>query len=181
MQNFCKGSLYFYLNSTCQKLAWWNKSGYKTQQYFLNKQKRALTVTINNLYLKTRIKNALIQTAFSLCFYLKAIILARTLFVAREHDGSWQNACDCKIYRSFPFCILERFIKNAVLSGYITTLKNKQKLDVSSEGPSSRVSMARRQRRRENMAYLRFYFRSIIGYIAATFGLRGLNWLQYIQ
>ena len=30
--------------------------------------------------------------------------------------------------------------KNAVLSGYITTLKNKQKLDVSSEGPSSRVS-----------------------------------------
>jgi hypothetical protein len=27
-----------------------------------------------------------------------------------------------------------------VLSGYITTLKNKQKLDVSSEGPSSRVS-----------------------------------------
>jgi hypothetical protein len=30
--------------------------------------------------------------------------------------------------------------QNAVLSGYITTLKNKQKLDVSSEGPSSRVS-----------------------------------------
>jgi hypothetical protein len=29
---------------------------------------------------------------------------------------------------------------NDVLSGYITTLKNKQKLDVSSEGPSSRVS-----------------------------------------
>jgi hypothetical protein len=29
---------------------------------------------------------------------------------------------------------------NHVLSGYITTLKNKQKLDVSSEGPSSRVS-----------------------------------------
>ena len=28
----------------------------------------------------------------------------------------------------------------AVLSGYITTLKNKQKLDVSSEGPSSRVT-----------------------------------------
>jgi hypothetical protein len=27
-----------------------------------------------------------------------------------------------------------------VPSGYITTLKNKQKLDVSSEGPSSRVS-----------------------------------------
>jgi hypothetical protein len=27
-------------------------------------------------------------------------------------------------------------IINAVLSGYITTLKNKQKLDVSSEGPS---------------------------------------------
>jgi hypothetical protein len=27
-----------------------------------------------------------------------------------------------------------------VLSGYITTLKYKQKLDVSSEGPSSRVS-----------------------------------------
>jgi hypothetical protein len=27
----------------------------------------------------------------------------------------------------------------AVLSGYIITLKNKQKLDVSSEGPSSRV------------------------------------------
>ena len=27
-----------------------------------------------------------------------------------------------------------------MLSGYITTLKNKQKLDVSSEGPSSRVS-----------------------------------------
>jgi hypothetical protein len=27
-----------------------------------------------------------------------------------------------------------------VLSGYITTLKIKQKLDVSSEGPSSRVS-----------------------------------------
>ena len=26
-----------------------------------------------------------------------------------------------------------------MLSGYITTLKNKQKLDVSSEGPSSRV------------------------------------------
>jgi hypothetical protein len=26
-----------------------------------------------------------------------------------------------------------------VLSGYITTLKNKQKLDISSEGPSSRV------------------------------------------
>ena len=26
-------------------------------------------------------------------------------------------------------------IQNAVLSGYITTLKNKQKLDVSSEGP----------------------------------------------
>jgi hypothetical protein len=32
--------------------------------------------------------------------------------------------------------------ENAVLSGYITTLKNKQKLDVSSEGPSSRVSRA---------------------------------------
>jgi hypothetical protein len=30
--------------------------------------------------------------------------------------------------------------KHAVLSGYITTLKIKQKLDVSSEGPSSRVS-----------------------------------------
>jgi hypothetical protein len=29
-----------------------------------------------------------------------------------------------------------------VLSGYITTLKNKQKLDVSSEGPSSRVSVS---------------------------------------
>ena len=29
---------------------------------------------------------------------------------------------------------------NAVLSGYITTLKIKQKLDVSSEGSSSRVS-----------------------------------------
>ena len=29
---------------------------------------------------------------------------------------------------------------NGVLSGYITTLKNKQKLDVSSEGPSPRVS-----------------------------------------
>ena len=28
-----------------------------------------------------------------------------------------------------------------MLSGYITTLKNKQKLDVSSEGPSSRVSI----------------------------------------
>ena len=28
----------------------------------------------------------------------------------------------------------------SVLSGYITTLKIKQKLDVSSEGPSSRVS-----------------------------------------
>jgi hypothetical protein len=27
--------------------------------------------------------------------------------------------------------------ENAVLSGYITTLKNKQNLDVSSEGPSS--------------------------------------------
>jgi hypothetical protein len=27
-----------------------------------------------------------------------------------------------------------------VLSGYITTLKNKQKLDVSSEGPSSVVT-----------------------------------------
>jgi hypothetical protein len=27
----------------------------------------------------------------------------------------------------------------AVPSGYITTLKNKQKLDVSSEGPSSRL------------------------------------------
>jgi hypothetical protein len=25
------------------------------------------------------------------------------------------------------------------MSGYITTLKNKQKLDISSEGPSSRV------------------------------------------
>ena len=34
---------------------------------------------------------------------------------------------------------------NAVLSGYITTLKNKQKPDVSSEGPSSRVS-SREQR-----------------------------------
>jgi hypothetical protein len=30
--------------------------------------------------------------------------------------------------------------ETSVLSGYITTLKNKQKLDVSSEGPSSRVS-----------------------------------------
>jgi hypothetical protein len=28
--------------------------------------------------------------------------------------------------------------KNAVLSGYITTLKNKQKLDVSNDGPSSK-------------------------------------------
>jgi hypothetical protein len=27
------------------------------------------------------------------------------------------------------------YLNNAVLSGYITTLKNKQKLDVSSEGP----------------------------------------------
>jgi hypothetical protein len=33
--------------------------------------------------------------------------------------------------------MLDRY---TVLSGYITTLKNKQKLDVSSEGPSSRVS-----------------------------------------
>jgi hypothetical protein len=31
-------------------------------------------------------------------------------------------------------------MQTAVLSGYITTLKNKQKLDVSSEGPSSRES-----------------------------------------
>ena len=30
--------------------------------------------------------------------------------------------------------------RGAVLSGYITILKNKQKLDVSSEGPSSRVN-----------------------------------------
>ena len=39
----------------------------------------------------------------------------------------------------------------AVLSGYITTLKIKQKLDVSSEGPSSRVSdgpIIRRERER---------------------------------
>ena len=33
------------------------------------------------------------------------------------------------------------FRENAVLSGCITTLKDKQKLDVSSEGPSSRVSL----------------------------------------
>jgi hypothetical protein len=31
-------------------------------------------------------------------------------------------------------------VENAVLSGYITTLNIKQKIDVSSEGPSSRVS-----------------------------------------
>ena len=37
--------------------------------------------------------------------------------------------------------------QTAVLSGYITTLKNKQKLDVSSEGPSSRVSSLRSKRR----------------------------------
>jgi hypothetical protein len=36
----------------------------------------------------------------------------------------------CKLYQC----------ENAVLCGYIATLKNKQKLDVSSEGPSSRVS-----------------------------------------
>ena len=39
-----------------------------------------------------------------------------------------------------------------VLSGYITTLKNKQKLDVSSEGPSSRVSS---QLRRVSAYFLR--------------------------
>jgi hypothetical protein len=32
------------------------------------------------------------------------------------------------------------------VSGYITTLKNKQKLDVSSEGPSSRVSSRDREK-----------------------------------
>jgi ribosomal protein S17E len=31
----------------------------------------------------------------------------------------------------------KKLIKNAVLSGYITTLKNKQKLDVSSEGATN--------------------------------------------
>jgi hypothetical protein len=37
-------------------------------------------------------------------------------------------------------------MQTAVLSGYITTLKNKQKLDVSSEGPSSRVTKGLRRR-----------------------------------
>ena len=40
-----------------------------------------------------------------------------------------------------PLSMEALLFKNAVLSGYITTLKNKQKLDVSSEGPSSRVSV----------------------------------------
>jgi hypothetical protein len=39
---------------------------------------------------------------------------------------------------SVPVLVVQ--CENAVLSGYITTLKIKQKLDVSSEGPSSRVS-----------------------------------------
>jgi hypothetical protein len=37
-------------------------------------------------------------------------------------------------------CIMFVHFQNTVLSDYITTLKNKQKLDVSSEGPSSRVT-----------------------------------------
>ena len=37
--------------------------------------------------------------------------------------------------------------KNAVLSGYITTLKNKQKLDVSNEGPSTLTKGLRSKRR----------------------------------
>ena len=35
---------------------------------------------------------------------------------------------------------------NAVLSGYITTLKNKQKLDFSSEGPSSKKGLRSKRR-----------------------------------
>jgi hypothetical protein len=40
-----------------------------------------------------------------------------------------------------PGKVQKQKIEDAVLSGYITTLKNRQKLDVSSEGPSSRVSI----------------------------------------
>ena len=56
-----------------------------------------------------------------------------------------------KTAKGTKFCLQNRLqhtkvrpCKNAVLSGYITTLKIKQKLDVSSEGPSSRVSIKAR-------------------------------------
>jgi hypothetical protein len=45
-----------------------------------------------------------------------------------------------RVVLSLPCTYMLSYSKNAVLSGYITTLKNKQKLDVSSEGPSSRVT-----------------------------------------
>ena len=55
-------------------------------------------------------------------------------------------------YSRYIKCI----VPYAVLSGHITTLKNKQKLDVSSEGPSSRVSTkGLRSKRRVSACFLR--------------------------
>ena len=53
------------------------------------------------------------------------------------------NGLDNSLGLDKPFKVLLLY-ENAGLSGYITTLKNKQKLDVSSEGPSSRVGIANR-------------------------------------
>ena len=50
------------------------------------------------------------------------------------------NDCVALTTKLEVFSHASHHVLNAVLSGYITTLKNKQKLDVLSEGPSSRVS-----------------------------------------
>ena len=51
------------------------------------------------------------------------------------HALIWTS--DCPHFTDYT---KDAYIDYAVLSGYITTLKNNQKLDVSSEGPSSRIS-----------------------------------------
>ena len=55
----------------------------------------------------------------------------------RSNEYVWQTSSYLKYQDKYIYSILHM---DAVLSGYITTLKNKQKLDVSSEGPSSGVS-----------------------------------------
>jgi hypothetical protein len=67
-------------------------------------------------------------------YYIKLPFRFSTELTAKEKsfDNTWLNY---ERHKS-ELCFREMYLLvNAVLSGYITTLKNKQKLDVSSEGP----------------------------------------------
>ena len=69
---------------------------------------------------------------------------------ARKKGSGYENGLDLGQPRTQAIFSY----KNAVLSGYITTLKNKQKLDVSSEGPSL-LTKGLRSKRRVSAYFLR--------------------------